>query len=162
MRKLPADISALLLRVALGAIFIPHGYLKIFGNGGVHRFASSLSDYGIPPFLGYAAAWSEFLGAILLIAGLLTRVDAFLLACTMGVATFLVQLPDALYEVPAGTSKYFSAMKGIELPLSLMAGALALVFLGGGRLSLDAALGIERRLAALRMLSRFTRSRGAA
>jgi len=147
MSKVAFDIAALVLRLAAGLIFIPHGWSKVAGEGGVAAFAADMAaNYHIPSFLGYVAAYSEFIGGILLIAGLLTRLDAFLLACTMFVATFIVQLPDALYEVPPNAIKLFVALRAIETPLALFAITFALVWLGGGRISLDALLGIERRL----------------
>ena len=150
MKPRAGDIAALLLRVSVGLIFIPHGYSKVFGRGGVASFASDLPSYHIPTFLGYIAAYAEFFGAILLIAGLLTRLDAFLLACTMAVAVVVVQLPDAMNDVPAGANRFFAAMKGIETPLALFAMTAALVFLGGGKFSLDALLRIEERIAVRR------------
>jgi putative oxidoreductase len=147
MSKVAFDIAALVLRLAAGLIFIPHGWSKIAGEGGAAAFAADMAaNYHIPSFLGYVAAYSELIGGILLIAGLLTRLDAFLLACTMFVATFIVQLPDALYEVPPNAIKLFVALRGIETPLALFAITFALMWLGGGRISLDALLGIERRL----------------
>lgn len=148
--KVTSDVAALILRLAAGAIFLPHGWSKIAGDGGAAVFAADIaSGYHLPVFLGYLAAWSEFAGAILLIAGLFTRLDAFLLACTMFVATFVVQLPDALYEVPPGAIKFFVAMKGIETPLALFAISLALVFTGAGRVSLDHVLRVEERVRGL-------------
>ena len=104
-------------------------------------FAQDLPSYGVPAFLGYAAAYSELFGAILLIAGLLTRIDAFLLACTMFVAAFVVQMPDALRDPENATgNKFFAVMRTIELPFMMFAACLALVLMGGGRWSLDAAV----------------------
>jgi putative oxidoreductase len=137
MRKISTDVALLLLRVAAGLIFIPHGWPKIAGEGGPAAFAADMAGYGIPPFLGYVAAWAELAGAALLIVGLLTRIDAFLLACTMFVAVFIVLLPDILKEVAAGSNPFFAAMLGIELPLSLLAICAALVLTGPGRFSLD-------------------------
>ena len=141
MKKWTTDVAALLLRLTAGAIFIPHGWVKVFGKGGVAAFASDLPSYHIPVFLGYIAAYAELFGAMLLIIGLITRVDAFLLACTMFVATVVVLLPDALQDAPT----FFTVMKAIELPLSLFALNLALVFMGPGRLSLDYVLGARWR-----------------
>lgn len=138
MSKFLPDAAALILRVVAGAIFIPHGWSKVGGEGGAGAFAADVAaNYGIPAFLGYVAAYAEFLGAILLIAGLFTRLDALLLAGTMFVAAFIVQLPDALFEVPPGTIKAFAALRGIETPLALFGICLALVLMGGGRASLD-------------------------
>ncbi len=148
MRKLTIDVAALVLRAGIGLIFLPHGYAKVFGAGGPAAFAADMPSYGLPAFLGYVAAYAEFFGAILLMAGFLARLDAFLLACTMGVAVFVVQLPDALNGAVPGGSKFLEAMKGIELPLSLLVGAVAVVLLGAGRLSIDALLRTDERVAA--------------
>jgi putative oxidoreductase len=138
MTKVTTDVAALILRLAAGAIFLPHGWSKIMGDGGSAAFAADMAtNYGIPAFLGHIAAYSEFLGAILLLVGLFTRIDAFLLASTMFVAAFVVQLPDALYEVKPGAIKIFVAIRGIELPLAMFGICVALLLLGGGRFSLD-------------------------
>ena len=147
MKRTGTDVAVLLLRVALALIFIPHGWSKVMGTGGVAAFVQDLPSYGIPAFLGYIAAWSELAGSMLLLFGLLARVDAFLLACTMGVATFVVQLPDALRDRQPGANAYFAAMHGIELPFALLAAALAVVILGPGRFSLDAVLWRQLRRA---------------
>ena len=90
MPKVTSDIAALILRLAAGAIFIPHGWPKIMGEGGAAVFAADMAaTYGIPTFLGYLAAYSEVIGAALLIAGLFTRLDALLLTGTMFVAAFI-------------------------------------------------------------------------
>ena len=152
MRRLRDDLTPLLLRIAAGMIFVPHGFAKVFGSGGAAAFAHDMPAYGVPVLLGYVAAYAEFFGAILLVAGLFTRLDALLLAGTMAVATFVVQLPDALHDVEPGSITMFAVMKGIELPLSLLAATLAIALLGPGRISLDALLGIEAR--AMRLLLR--------
>ena len=132
------DAAALLLRVVAGVIFLPHGWSKVMGEGGSAAFAADIAaNYNIPAFLGHLAAWSELAGAILLIAGLFTRVDAFLLAATMFVAAFVVQLPDAMFGAPANAIRPFVAIRGIETPLAMLAICLSLVLTGGGRFSLD-------------------------
>lgn len=150
MAKVTNDVAALILRLAAGAIFLPHGWSKVAGEGGASAFAADMAaNYGIPSFLGYLAAYAELFGAILLIAGLLTRLDALLLAGTMFVAAFIVLLPDALYEVPPGAIKIFVVLKGIELPLAMFAMCAAVVLTGPGRLSLDHLLRLEQRFCAL-------------
>lgn len=141
MTRIAADAAALLLRVVAALIFLPHGWSKIAGEGGSAAFAAGLAEsYGIPTFLGHLAAYSEVVGAVLLLAGLFTRVDAFLLAATMFVAAFVVQLPDALFEVPPNAIRAFVAIRGIETPLAMFAICCALLLTGGGRFSLDQAL----------------------
>jgi putative oxidoreductase len=145
MPKVTSDIAALILRLAAGAIFLPHGWSKVSGEGPGAFAADMAANYGIPAFLAYVAAYAEFAGAILLIAGLLTRLDALLLAGTMFVAAFIVQLPDALFEVRPGAVKLFVILKGIELPLAMFAICAAILLTGPGRLSLDHLLGLEAR-----------------
>jgi putative oxidoreductase len=141
MNRIATDLAALLLRVVAGLIFLPHGWSKITADGGAAAFAASMAEtYGLPVVLGHVAAYAEVIGAILLIAGLLTRIDALLLAGTMFVAAFVVQLPDALFEVAANAIRPFVAIRGIETPLAMLAICVALMLTGGGRYSLDYAL----------------------
>jgi putative oxidoreductase len=150
MKNRTSDAASLVLRIAVGLIFIPHGWSKVFGAQGVAGFAQDLPSYHLPVFLGYAAAYSEFLCGFLLIAGLLTRIDAFLLGCTMFVAAFVVQMPDALHDPDnAGKVKFFAVMRAIELPFALLAACVALVLIGAGRWSVDGAVRAsgERRAA---------------
>lgn len=140
MRQFSSDAAALILRLTAGLIFLPHGWSKVGGQGPGQFAADMAANYGIPVFLGYVAAYAELAGAALLIIGLLTRLDALLLAGTMFVAAFIVQLRDALFEVPAGANKLFEALRGIETPLAMFAICLSLVLTGGGRFSLDALL----------------------
>ena len=132
------DAATLLLRVVAGLIFLPHGWSKIFGEGGASAFAADIAaNYGIPAIFGHLAAWAELAGAVLLVAGLFTRVDAFLLGATMFVAAFVVQLPDAMFGAPPNAIRPFVAIRGIETPLALLAICAALLLTGGGRFSLD-------------------------
>ena len=148
MTKWNFDIAVLLMRVGIGLVFIPHGYSKVFGEGGAGAFAADMPTYHMPVFLGYVAAYAEMFGAILLIVGLLTRLDALLLAGTMAAATFLVQFPDALYGLQPGASKFMEVMRGIETPFTLMIACLALVLLGPGRISIDALIFRKKEAAA--------------
>ena len=150
MSRIAGDIAALVLRLAAGLIFLPHGWSKIAGDGGAASFASDIAaNYNIPSFLGYVAAYAEVAGAVLLIAGFLTRLDALLLAGTMFVAAFIVQLPDALFEVQPGAIKAFVILRGIETPLAMFAICVALILIGAGRVSVDHLLKIDERAAAL-------------
>ena len=148
MRKWNFDLAVLLMRVGIGLVFIPHGYSKVFGAGGAAAFAADVPNYHLPVFLGYIAAYTEMFGAILLIVGLLTRVDALLLAGTMAAASFLVQWPDALVGLPPEANRFFEVMRGMELPFTLMIACLALVLLGPGRISLDALIFRKKEAAA--------------
>ena len=147
--KKSTDIAALLLRLAVGLIFLPHGWSKVFGEGGPAAFAADLPSFGLPPFLGYVAAYAELFGAGLLILGLLSRLDAFLLACTMAAAIYAVKLPDAMAELQPGQIKFFAILRAIELEVALCTMSVALIFTGAGRISIDALLRIDERVGSI-------------
>ena len=128
------------IRLALGGIMFAHGAQKVLGSFGGRGFNATISNPNAPfnfmrPawFWWAAAALSEFVGGILIVLGLLTRLGAFFVACTMITAVLGVHWPG------------FFAPKGIEYPLALFAIALALLISGGGMASVDLALTRGRR-----------------
>jgi putative oxidoreductase len=127
-------LGLLILRVSLGAIMVAHGYHKVFG--GLHKHASFVASLGLPGWLGYLSAGVEFLGGILLVVGLITRIAALAVCVNMCVAIFKVELHRGL-------------VGGYEFPLALAAMAFALIFTGPGPISADWAIsgsgGISRR-----------------
>jgi putative oxidoreductase len=115
-------VALLLLRCALGLIFMTHGYPKLFrDNADAHSGAPQ--PWGS---LIYVAGIVELFGGGLLIAGLFTRAAALLLAVDMGVAVWRI----AEVSGYLGTRKY-------ELPLALCAASLALATVGPGIISID-------------------------
>jgi putative oxidoreductase len=71
-------IALLLLRIALGVIFISHGYPKIAHLGkGMQGF---FVEHGMPGYFVYIAGILEVFGGGLLLVGLFTRGAAVLLA----------------------------------------------------------------------------------
>jgi putative oxidoreductase len=122
------DIALLVLRVVLAAVFITHGYAKLFGMGvsGVTGFFTTI---GVP-LAGVAApliAVLEFVGGIAILLGAFTRVAAFLLACDMLGAIILVHAKNG-----------YAAPKGVEAVLGNFGMAVALALLGAGAYALDA------------------------
>lgn len=124
------DRATIVLRLVLAAVFIGHGYQKVFGMG-VSNVAGFFGTLGVPmaavagPFIAYL----ELLGGIAILLGGFTRIVAFLLACDMLGAIFFVHAKGG-----------FFAPKGIEFVLGNFAMALALMFLGAGAYSIDAML----------------------
>lgn len=124
------DVALLVLRLVLAAVFITHGYAKLFGMGvsGVTGFFTSI---GVP-LPGVAApiiAVLEFIGGIALLLGAFTRVAAFLLACDMLGAIILVHAAHG-----------YGAPKGVESVLGNFGMAVAIALLGAGAYSIDALL----------------------
>ena len=119
------------LRLALGIVFIGHGGGKVFGwfgGPGLMAFAANKAPFAFmrPAWLWMgAAALSEFIGGLLVLTGLMTRVGAFLIACVMLAAMFGVHW---------GT---FFLPSGIEFTVILLAITIALLIAGGGQASFD-------------------------
>jgi len=119
-------LGLLVLRVALGGIFMFHGYPKLFDDPA--HWVQAFAKMGFPGYFAYLAGVLELFGGGLLIIGLFTRGAALLLAIEMGVALVRVHIPaSGIYAV----EKY-------ELPLILGAAALALATTGAGFISFDA------------------------
>ena len=119
-------LALLALRLVLGAIMIAHGAQKIFG--GMPHFMGMLQNMGIPPIMAYLVVTAEFIGGILLIVGLLTRLAALFIFVDMLVAVSKVHLKNGL-----------KGPGGYEFPMICGIVAFALIFLGAGPISLDEA-----------------------
>ncbi len=126
----------LLLRLAIGPIFIAHGGQKIFVMGHT-QVAGFMTNLGIP--MPEVAAWllmlTEFVGGILLLLGLFTRFAAIPLAFAMLVAILTVHLKNGLI-----------GQNGFEYPLALLAIALCLMIQGGGKISVDHLMKRRKRI----------------
>lgn len=115
-----ADLGKLFLRLALGVIFVVHGYAKIVALEPTGIFFDKL---GLAPFFVYLVAFVELFGGISMLLGILVREFGALLAVNMFFAIYLVKF-----------SKGFSG--GYEFDLALLLVSLAMVFLGAGKYSL--------------------------
>ena len=64
--------AALLLRLALGTMFIAHALLKyfVFTLDGTAQYFGS---FGLPPALGYVTFAAELVGGVMLVLGVYTR-----------------------------------------------------------------------------------------
>lgn len=126
-----------MVRVAAGLFLMPHGAQKLFGWFGGYGLEASgqffADQLGLPAYFATLAALVEFFGGLLLAVGLLTRLAAAAVVVLMAVAVLAVHLP-------AG---FFWTAGGYEYPLFWGIVALAFAIRGGGRYSLDAAIGRE-------------------
>jgi putative oxidoreductase len=120
-------LALVAVRIVLGAIMVAHGSHKVFG--GLHHVADMAGHLGLPSWLGYVSAFVEFVGGILILLGLGTRCAAFAICINMGVAIWKVHWHNGLMGSPD--------RPGYEFPLSVAALAFALIFFGGGPISLD-------------------------
>jgi putative oxidoreductase len=128
------DLGSLCLRVGVGIVFAWHGWIK-FNDLGVANFAKYLGSLNVPApeVVAWLQVVAEGVGGVLLIVGLFTRYVTLPLIATMIGAIWLVKVHVGFIVQGAA---------GAELETALLAGLLGLLFIGPGRLSLDAILGL--------------------
>jgi putative oxidoreductase len=135
--------GATLLRLALGAIYVMHGWLALTVLG-VQGAAGYITRMGFPSALAPALAWYlvvvHLAGGALMLLGVGTRITALLQVPIMAAALFLHHLSQGFFmtvltvETPAGPR---SIAGGYEYVLLVLAATLALALIGPGRLSVD-------------------------
>ena len=121
--------APLVLRVALGVLFLAHAWLKVavFTVPGTVQFFESI---GLPGLLAYPVIAAEALGGIALILGVAVR----------PVATLLALIAFGAITAHAGNGWVFSAQGGgWEYPLFLGVVALVQAMLGAGTVALSTA-----------------------
>jgi putative oxidoreductase len=122
------DAGTLVLRLVVGSLMLLHGVHKLrHGIGGVMR---QLESHGLPTSIGYLVYLGEFVGPVMLILGIYTRLAAMMVAGTMVVAIYLAHAGDVLSLSPKGGGW------AIELQALYLFGAIAIALLGPDRFAL--------------------------
>jgi len=126
-RSLGGNIGLLILRAGVGLGIATHGYDKFFGGhiADFAKFAVEPMGFPVPLLFAYLSASAEFAGGLFIAAGLLTRLAAIPLAFNMGVALFMVHI------------KHGDPFGKMELAAVYLVGAVAVLLLGPGGLSID-------------------------
>ncbi len=121
-----APYAALVLRIALGIMFIAHALLKyaVFTLPGTVKFFESI---GLPGPLAYPTFAAELIGGALILVGLGSRYAAAALVPVLIGATWAHAGNGWLFSAPNG---------GWEYPAFLAAAAIAQALLGDGRFAL--------------------------
>lgn len=119
-----SDQAALLLRLALGVMYLAHGLLLKLVTFGVAGTVGFFVSVGLPAWLAYATIVAETLGGALLILGVRTRWVALALTPT---------LLGAIIWVHAANGWVFSSKGGgWEYPAFLIVVSVAVALLGDG------------------------------
>lgn len=126
--KLNEDVGKLVLRASLAVLMLFHGFAKALH--GVDGIAGLLERSSLPGVLAYMAYFGEIIIPVMLLLGVLTRLSAVIYVVNMIFAVVLAFGWNLLS---------LTKMGGLvsELALLHLLGALALVFLGAGKYSLD-------------------------
>jgi len=112
-------LALLVLRLALGAIMIAHGYPKVFG--GFHHHMEFVGSLGLPRWMAYLSTGTEFFGGIGIVLGLFTRYCSLAFLIEMGVVIWKVHFKNGM-----------TGNGGYEFPLAMAAIAFGLLCFGGG------------------------------
>ena len=116
------DGGTLILRIALGMLFISEGWAKLSGIEGTEHFFAMI---GLTAhFWVYLVAYTEFIGGILILAGLLIKPVCVALAIDMAVV---------VWGVPA----HGGAFWGHSFEFFLLLTLLALYISGPGKYSVN-------------------------
>ena len=119
-------VGLLTLRIALGIIFISHGYPKLAHLRGGAQMQGFFVEHGLPGYFLYIAGVIEAFGGGLLLLGLFTRAAGLLLALEMCVAIWKVH-----------SAHGYLAVNDYQFPLSLATACFALATVGAGLISVD-------------------------
>jgi len=117
-----APYGALTLRIALGAMFIAHAYLKlvIFTPAG---FTGFLGQVGLPGFLAWPIMLAELIGGLAILLGFYGRYVSLLLMPVL-LGALMVHAPNGwMFNAPNG---------GWEYPAFLALTAFAHALIGDG------------------------------
>ena len=122
-----APYAALVLRVALGLMFVAHSLVLKYFTYGLPGTVQFFESIGLPAALAYFTFWAELLGGLALIAGIATRWVALALVPVLAGATW----------VHLGNGWVFSnANGGWEYPVFLIAASVVVALLGDGKYAL--------------------------
>lgn len=127
----------LAVRLYWGWQFLTTGWGKLHHLGRVADFFQSLG-IPFPVFTSQAIATLEFLGGLLLILGLASRIIGFLLSCNMLVA-YVTGDRDALTSIFSDPGKFYNAD-----PFTFLMASLIVLIFGAGLFSLDVLLARQR------------------
>jgi putative oxidoreductase len=128
-----APLSYTLIRFSLGVFLIPHGYAKLFQDDAVAASRNFVNfGWSYPLAWAYFIGALEFFGGMMLAVGLLTRIVAAAFVVEMTVISFGVLWP-----------VWSWGRRGMEYALLMGIIALAILFRGGGRYSVDHYIGRE-------------------
>lgn len=121
-----AATATFINRLALGAMFLAHGLLKlfVFTLPGTAGFFESI---GFPGWTAYAVTFAEIAGGVALIVGVRTRLVAALLLPVLLGAAFVHWGNGWVFSAPNG---------GWEYPVFLALSSVVQVLLGDGRFAL--------------------------
>src|SRR5262245_37988077 len=94
------DLGKLILRFAIAGILLIHGATKV--QNGIGFVEQMVNQAGLPAIVAYGVYVGEVLAPLLVIAGMLTRPAALVMAFDVGMAVLLARRGDFGEVSPGG------------------------------------------------------------
>jgi putative oxidoreductase len=123
-------VGKLLLRISIGGLMLFHGVDKVMHKEHFDMVVGAVKAHNLPDMLAYGVYVGELVASALVLVGFLTRFAAAVVAIDMGVAVWLAHV-NSLWTLNDGGGW------ALELQGLYFLGALCIVFLGAGRMSID-------------------------
>lgn len=135
--KTNPNIGFSIARLTLGVVIFPHGAQKLLGLFGGYGYSATMESFttqmGLPSLVAFSVIMVEFFGSISLITGFLSRFWALsLIGMFIGII-FTTQLEYGFFMNWFGNQPG----EGYEYSLLVIGLALAIVFNGSGKYSID-------------------------
>jgi putative oxidoreductase len=131
------DWSALILRITLGAVMLPHGAQKLFGWFGGYGFSATMDFFTrstkLPWIISVLVILIEMFGAIGLIVGFASRAWAFGLMVIMIGAIYTTNMKNGFFMNWFGNQPG----EGYEYHLLIIGICIAIMLAGSGKYSFD-------------------------
>lgn len=127
-------IGLLILRLALGSIFVLHGWINLVGGQSFLREMLAMVGWAPPPALIWLITLMELFGGLALVLGVFTRWAALLLSGEMVVAVVLFHLRQGFFIVALPNAPLAF---GFEYHIALVGGLMCLVLGGPGVFALE-------------------------
>ncbi len=128
LSSLSPDAGRLILRLCVGGLMLFHGVAKIMHPGSLDFISGMLTANSLPAALAYGVYIGEVVAPLMVIVGYQARVGGLLIAINMIFALFLAHSGDFFALTQHGGS-------AVELQLFYLLTAIAVVFLGSGKLA---------------------------
>lgn len=122
------DLGRLVLRVSVGGLLLLHGVHKLLF--GIAPIKAMVVAHNIPEAVAYGVYLGEILGPAMMVLGLFARIGAGLVVINMVMAVVLGGMA-SIAKLDPNTGGYL-----LELEALYLFGALGVLMLGAGRLSI--------------------------
>lgn len=127
----------LILRLAAGAIMLPHGAQKMLGSFGGYGFSGTMQYFtktmGLPWLVGFLVIVTEFIGALCLLFGFATKLWAIAFIAVMTGAIITTSYSNGFFMNWFGNQQG----EGFEYHLLMIAICISLLLTGCGRFGID-------------------------